>query len=94
MKALLLALFGKMFQKFITKIIAAFGFAFVTYTGFSIALGQIKNAVSDSTSSMPADIFNLLMIAGLGEGLAYIFGAFAFKLAITSMTKLTAVSPS
>lgn len=88
MKSLLMPLLGKLLSSFISRILTALGLTFVTYTGFNYLLGQLKGSISNLVGQMPSDIFNLLMISGIGSGLGYLFGAFTFKLSMSMMTKL------
>lgn len=94
MKALLIPLLGKLFSGFITRILTAFGFAFVSYSGFNFVLSSLKNYVANTTQNLSTDVFNILMISGLGSGLSYIFGAFAFKLSVVMLTKLVSLPSS
>ncbi len=75
----------------IVRLIIALGLTFVTYTGYTVALGQFKGYISGAMNSMPSDILNLLLIAGVGQGLGYLFGAFAFSLSMKALNKLTFV---
>lgn len=91
--AALVPLIGALLKLLIVRIIIATGMTFVTYAGFMIALSKFKSYVIDAMHSMPADIFNLLMIGGFGQGLGYLFGAFAFRISMTTLNKLTFVMP-
>ena len=42
---------------------------------------------------MPADIYNLLLIGGFGQGLNYLFGAFAFWVSMKLLNRLTFILP-
>lgn len=72
------------------KILLALGLSFVTYTGITLSLNTLKDYVNSSMNNIPADIFSLLMLTGLGQVVGIIFGAFAFRVALESATKLTA----
>lgn len=71
------------------KILLALGLSFVTYTGITLSLNTLRDYVNNSMNNIPADIFSLLMLAGLGQVVGIIFGAFAFRVALESATKLT-----
>lgn len=75
----------------VTNLLVGLGISFLTYTGFTFALNGIKQYVTNNFNSMPADVFSLLMMAGLGQGIGIIFGAFAFKAALSATSKLTAL---
>ena len=77
----------------IVRIIIATGMTFVTYAGYLVALDKFKGYIVDAVNSMPADIVNLLLIGGFGQGMGYLFGAFAFKISMTTLNKLTFVLP-
>lgn len=94
MPAALIPLIGFLLKSLIVRIIIAMGLTLITYTGYQIALSQFKEYTQDAIQSMPADLFNLLMIAGVGQGLGYLFGAFAFTISLKAMTKLTFLFPN
>lgn len=91
--AALIPLIGILLKLLIVRIIIATGLTFVTYGGYILALSKFKAYILDAANSMPADIFNLLMIGGFGQGLGYLFGAFAFRISMTTLNKLTFVMP-
>ncbi len=93
MKALI-PLLAKLLQYFSTKVIAATGITFVTYKGYVVALDKFKSYVADAVNSMPADILNLLLMGGVGQGMGYLFGAFAFSLSMKAISNLTFVKSS
>lgn len=72
----------------VSKIFIALGLSFITYTGFTIGLDAIRDYVVGSFNNIPTDIFSLLMMAGFGEAIGIIFGAYSFNLAMTATTKL------
>ncbi len=86
----LIPLFQRLLIWIVTKILLALGLSFVTYTGITLSLNSLKNYVATSINNIPADVFSLLMMAGFGQAVGIIFGAFAFKVAMESATKLTA----
>ena len=73
----------------VVRLLIAFGVAAVTYAGYSVAMTTFKDYIVQNMQSMPVDILNLLLISGFGQGLGYIFGAFAFKVAMTTINKIT-----
>lgn len=91
--AALIPLIGILLKLLIIRIIIATGMTFVTYAGYTIALGKFKGYVSNAMSAMPNDILNLLLMAGFGEGLGYLFGAFAFAISLHALQKLSFVFP-
>jgi len=93
MPALLIPLLAILLRLLIVRIIIATGMTFVTYAGYLIALDKFKGYIVDAVNSMPADIVNLLLIGGFGQGMGYLFGAFAFKISMTTLNKLTFILP-
>lgn len=89
MPVVFMALLQRLFSFIVVKLLLALGISFVTFTGFSLGLATIKDYVSSSFNSIPTDAFQLLMMAGLGQALGLIFGAFAFNAAMKSITKLS-----
>lgn len=92
MPVVFMALLQRLLSFIVVKLLIALGVSFVTFTGFSLGLSAIKNYVSENFNSMPSDAFQLLMMAGLGQALGLIFGAFAFNVAMSSITKLSFLS--
>ena len=78
----------------VVRLLIAFGVAAVTYAGYSVAMTTFKDYIVQNMQSMPVDILNLLLISGFGQGLGYIFGAFAFKVAMTTINKITMLVPA
>ncbi|WP_066567932.1 DUF2523 domain-containing protein [Snodgrassella sp. CFCC 13594] len=91
--AALIPLLGILLRMLIVRIIVATGATFVTYAGYMVALNTFKGYVADAMISMPADIYNLLLIGGVGQGLGYLFGAFAFRLTMNLLNKFTFILP-
>ena len=94
MPAALIPFIALTLKYLVVRLLIAFGVAAVTYTGYSVAMNTFKDYIVQNMQSMPADILNLLLIAGFGQGLGYIFGAFAFKIAMTTINKITMLVPS
>ncbi|MBH5330386.1 DUF2523 domain-containing protein [Eikenella sp. S3360] len=93
MPALLIPLLAILLRQLVLRIIIATGIAFVTYAGYMVALDKFKDYIVDAVNSMPADIVNLLLIGGVGQGMGYLFGAFAFRISMTTLNKLTFILP-
>lgn len=89
MKLVFFALLQRLLTFVVAKLLIALGITFITYTGFSVGLNMIKEYVLSNFNSMPSDVFELLMLAGLGQAIGIIFGAFAFNIAMRSITKLS-----
>lgn len=93
MPAMLIPFLGILLKLLIVRIIIATGMTFVSYIGYGIALNQFKGYITNALNSMPADIYQLLLIGGFGQGLNYLFGAFSFWVSMKALNKLTFVLP-
>lgn len=89
----LIPLIGILLKMLVVRIIIALGLTFVSYLGYTVALDKFKDYVSRAMQSMPNDILQLLLIGGFGQGLGYLFGAFAFSLSMQALNKLTFIAP-
>lgn len=78
----------------VVRLLIAFGVAAVSYAGYAVAMTTFKDYIVQNMQSMPSDILQLLLISGFGQGLGYIFGAFAFKIAMTTINKISMLIPA
>lgn len=89
MQAAFFAILQRLLTYIVVKVFIAIGISFVTFTGFTVGLGFIKDYISNKFNSMPSDILQIIMMAGFGHALGLIFGAFAFNVAMLSISKLS-----
>lgn len=89
----LIPLIALLLKLLIVRIIIATGLTFVSYVGYGIALSKFKGYVTNALNSMPSDIYQLLLIGGFGQGMNYLFGAFAFWISMRALNKLTFILP-
>lgn len=78
------------------RILVALGFSVVSIVGVNSVISQIKTSVLNSANSMPADMLNFCLLAGIGTGIGIIFGACATKLIlwqIQNTTRMLGVNP-
>ncbi|MFN4034448.1 DUF2523 domain-containing protein [Comamonas aquatica] len=80
-----------MMQPLIGRILAALGFSVVTITGFELVIDTIKNMVRDGINTLPADMLNLFLYAGGGQGLGMILGAITTKLLLWQVQRATQI---
>lgn len=80
-----------MMQPLIGRILAALGFSVVTITGFELVIDQLKNMVRDGINTLPADMLNLFLYAGGGQGLGMILGAITTKLLLWQVQRATQI---
>lgn len=86
----LIPLFQRLLVWIGAKIMLALGLGFITYKGFETAFDVISSYVSSNFNNIPSDVFNLLMMAGLGQAIGIILGAFMFNAAMSAASKFTA----
>lgn len=91
MMKMLIPLLQKLFSWIVSKVLLALGLSFVTYTGITIALDKLKDALQNAMSGIPSDAYALMTMAGLGNAIGIIFGAFAFNAAMAATSRLTAI---
>nr|DAJ59579.1 MAG TPA: Minor Head Virion Protein G6P [Inoviridae sp.] len=89
MQAAFFAILQRLLTYIVVKVFIAIGISFVTFTGFTVGLGFVKDYISNKFNSMPSDILQIIMMAGFGHALGLIFGAFAFNVAMQSISKLS-----
>ena len=89
MQAAFFAILQRLLTYIGVKVFIALGISFVTFTGFTVGLGFVKDYISNQFNSMPSDILQIIMMAGFGHALGLIFGAFAFNVAMQSISKLS-----
>ena len=88
MPAVLAAVLALVARYLVTKLITAFGIAFVTGGISAYLLNNFKSIILTQINSMSPTIYSITMIAGLGEALSIIFGCIAFKIALTVGKKI------
>lgn len=84
-------------QPAIGRILAALGFSVVSIVGMNAILDQLRLQLVSGLGGMSADMFNLFLLAGGGEGLGIIMGALTTKLLlwqVQNATKILGVAPS
>lgn len=89
MQAAFFAILQRLLTYIVVKVFIALGISFVTFTGFTVGLGFVKDYISNQFNFMPSDILQIIMMAGFGHALGLIFGAFAFNVAMQSISKLS-----
>lgn len=75
MGKLLIAVGGYILSKFVTKLLAALGIAFVTYKGLEFLLNKGFDLIAPTMSGLPARILNLMALSGFPEALTIVCSA-------------------
>ena len=73
----------------VARVLLSLGFAVVGFTGMDFAITELKLRVVSSSSSLPADVYGLFLLAGGGYCLNMLFAAISFRLAYWTATKST-----
>ncbi|MEN3810329.1 DUF2523 domain-containing protein [Chromobacterium piscinae] len=60
----------------------------VTYTGVQLIVDQLNQAIQTNLNGIPSIAANLLGLAGLGEALGIVIGAFAFRLSMNVFKRI------
>ncbi len=66
-------------QPFTARILASLGFSVVTISGMQEVLTHLKQQFIQSANAMPADVLNLFLLAGGGQGMGIVMGALTTK---------------
>lgn len=69
----------------IGRAILALGIGFVTYTGITVAINGMKEAVISGVSGIPGDAASLIGFLWLDKGISVIFSAVAASLALRAI---------
>lgn len=80
-----------MVQPLLAKILLSLGFSVISIVGLNTIIDQIKTTLIGRVNSMPADMLNLALYAGIGTGIGIIFGACATKLMLWQIQNATSM---
>lgn len=62
------------------QVLVSLGLGVITYTGLTAALSQINSLIQTNLNGLVPDLAALLGLAGLGQALGILSGAFAFRI--------------
>lgn len=82
---------ASMVEPLAAKLLLALGFEVVTITGFATGFDQLKSLFVQYVGQVPADGFQLALLAGAGPAFGMIFGAIAFRLAMWKIQSATRI---
>ena len=82
--AWLLSLIGPL----VIKALIALGVGVLTVTGVDLAVNQALQWVTQAVGGIPADMANVLGLGGVFDGMAYIAGAFAARVAMAGASSM------
>ncbi len=76
-------------QPIVARVLVALGFSLVSFVGMDVMMAQVTAAAQGAWGGLPENLLKLAGLAGIGEGLAIIFGAIATRVLIWQLTKST-----
>lgn len=80
-----------MLQPMLARVLTALGFSVVSVVGMQAVVGQLKTAIVDGMTGMPADLVNFALFAGVGTGIGIIFGAITTRLILWQAQQATQI---
>ena len=72
----------------VVRVVAATGFAIVTYVGIDLLFGQIEAAINTKISALSADMFAMLNIFGMVFFMQSVLAAFTAIVAIKGLQSI------
>lgn len=82
------AVLSSVLSSIVTRVFIALGIGILSYSGMQFVLDRIKEWILETFNGMPVDLYNLFLMAGFGEAVGYIFGAYAFVVTYQLSSKL------
>ncbi|THT98119.1 DUF2523 domain-containing protein [Lampropedia puyangensis] len=79
--------FLSLVKPLVGRILVALGIAAVSVVGINTAIDGVKNALVNNIGGLPADMFNLFLLSGMGQAIGIITGAITTKIMIVQATK-------
>lgn len=80
-----------MLEPMLAKILTSLGFSVLSIVGMEAVVGQLKDAIVSGMGSMPADMVNFALFAGVGTGIGIIFGAITTRLILWQAQQATQI---
>lgn len=74
-----------------TRVLAALGLGYISYEAISLIVNQAMSYAQTNFTALPSAIFNLLALAGVGEGFAILAAAISFRTAMIAQRKVIGV---
>ena len=72
----------------VKHILIAFGVSIITYVGFDMVIGNLKEQIIASMGAVPAGAIQIFYIAGGGVVLNIMFGLLAFVVTFKTLSKI------
>jgi len=71
----------------IKRILAALGVGTITYTGYTLFLEQVKNAIVNNFTGMAGPAFELAAMMGFQQAVGIMLGALIARMSVTQFKK-------
>jgi len=71
----------------LSSVFKAIGLGFVTYVGLTVGLDAAENFIFDRFENIGTELFQILTLAGIPQGIKILFSAFAAALVLKTGTK-------
>jgi hypothetical protein len=76
---------GRVLSSTVGVVLAKLGVAVVTFTGFSVGLGNLKQQVVGWLQGMPADMVTVLALMRIDQGVLILFSALTARIALLAV---------
>jgi len=67
----------------VTRVLLALGMSYILYQGLDVLLESAEDAILNAFGQLPADVYNILLMAGADVGFTILFSAFATRLLLS-----------
>ena len=81
---ILIAVGGYILSKFVLKLLAALGLAWITYKGLVVLTERLIDGIQPSLSGLPSRVLDLMALSGAPEALSIICSALLTSAAIAA----------
>jgi hypothetical protein len=76
----------------VARVLAALGMGVVTFTGWSVVWGQVRDLIVSNFGGLPSAIAQLAGLAGVDVGLGIILGAITTRVAYVSVASAARIA--
>lgn len=78
---------------FVARIFTTLGISYLSYEGLTLILEQVGNQIRALISGLPADVLSFAGLADLDMLINLVLSAYAARVAIASLTRLSVGTP-
>jgi len=83
---------ASLLPSFVGRVLAALGMGVVSFTGWSIVWGQVRDWIVNSFTGLPSAIAQLAGLAGVDVGLGIILGAITTRVMYVSVASAAKIA--